>query len=181
MNSNHIVLDLETLGTKRNAPILSIGMVVICDLQIKAKYYTVLDVYEQKQLFGRTDDEDTLQWWRDKLETPEGQLAWNAATTNLEGVQDGLRGVCNVFATYADAKVWGNSNTFDNEVLRSLLEAANMPTWYFRNDRDFRTLREQFKEKVPEPEFQGIRHVSVDDALHEATWLIQILKYIEAH
>ncbi len=181
MKTNHIVLDLETLGTNRNAPILSIGMVVISDLQIKAKYYTVLDVHEQEQLFGRVADADTEQWWRDKLETPEGQLAWNAATSNPESVQSGLRGVCNVFVAHESAKVWGNSNTFDNEILRSLMEAAKLHTWSFRNDRDFRTLKELYKEKVPEPEFQGIRHVAVDDALHEATWLIQILKYIEAH
>ena len=181
MNRNHIVLDLETLGINRNAPILSIGMVVICDLKIKAKYYVVLDVAEQEQLFGRKADADTEKWWREQLETPEGQLAWNISTTAPYSVKDGLLGVCKTLSYFEDFSIWGNSNTFDNEILRSLMEAASFHTWNFRKDRDFRTLKELYKEKVPEPEFNGIRHVAVDDALHEARWLIQILKYIEAH
>ena len=181
MNRNHIVLDLETLGTNRNAPILSVGMVVISDLEIKTTYYVVLDVIEQEQLFGRKADADTEKWWREQLETKEGKFAWDAATDEPESVHEGLRDVCDIFAENATHEVWGNSNTFDNEILRSLMEAANLPTWSFRKDRDFRTLKELYKEKVPEPEFQGFRHVAIVDALHEADWLIQILKYIEAH
>ena len=181
MKTNHIVLDLETLGTNRNAPILSIGLVVISDLEIKSKYHVVLDVIEQEQLFGRVADADTEKWWRERLETTEGKFAWDAALSDQESVYTGLRGICNIFATNPNHEVWGNSNTFDNEILRSLMEAVKLPTWSFRNDRCFRTLKELYKEKVPEPEFQGIRHVAVDDARHEAKWLIKILKYIEAH
>ena len=181
MKTNHIVLDLETLGTNRNAPILSIGMVVISDLEIKATYYVVLDVIEQEQLFGRKADAATEKWWREQLETTEGRVAWNASTNNPKSVQEALGSIPQILSFLGDFNIWGNSNTFDNEILRSLMEAANLPTWSFRKDRDFRTLRALFKEKVPEPEFQGIRHVAVDDAMHEARYLIQILKYIEAH
>lgn len=181
MNRNHIVLDLETLGTNRNAPILSVGMVIISDMEIKARCYAVLDVVEQEQLFGRKADAATEKWWREQLKTTEGKIAWNSSTENPKSVQGGLGSIPRILSSLGDFNIWGNSNTFDNEILRSLMEAANLPTWSFRKDRDFRTLKELYKEKVPEPEFQGIRHVAVDDAMHEARWLIQILKYIEAH
>ena len=181
MKTNHIVLDLETLGTNRNAPILSIGLVTIKDLEIVHTEYIKVDAVEQEELFGRVSDEDTIKWWRNQLETEEGKIAWDSAVYRPSSVNSALYDVHKVLAEAEDFLLWGNANTFDNEILRSLCEAADIPAWSFRKDRDFRTLRALFKEKVPEPEFQGIRHTAIDDAMHEARYLIQILKYIEAH
>ena len=179
--TTHIVLDLETLSIERNAIVLSVGMVIIKHLGIVDKFRINIDAVEQEELYGRVSDEQTKAWWRSMMNTPEGRDAWNAAVSRPTAVKPALKAINEVFADVGAFKLWGNANTFDNEILRSLFEVAGFPAWNFRNDRDFRTLKDLYKEKVPEPEFQGIRHVAVDDALHEANWLIQILKYIEAH
>ena len=179
--TTHIVLDLETLGTNRNAPILSIGMVVIKDLTITDKFRANIDAVEQEELFGRVADEDTKAWWRTLMNADDGRAAWNAAVSCPTAVKSALKAINKLFDDIGEFQLWGNANTFDNEILRSLFEAAGFPAWSYRKDRDFRTLKELYKEKVPEPEFIGVRHVALDDALHEAGYLIKILKYIEAH
>ena len=77
--------------------------------------------------------------------------------------------------------IWGNSSSFDNEILRAAYKYCCVDApWNFREDRDFRTLRALYKEKVPEPTFIGLRHHAKDDAIHEAHWLKLILQRMQA-
>lgn len=182
MKVEHIVLDLETLGTSHTAVILSVGMVFIHDDQIIDRYRINIDSSDQETLYNRTTDEDTLKWWRVQLQSDEGKLAWQMALEDAKSpTQAAMRITAMLNSCEGEPLIWGNSNTFDNEILRSFLIELKQPVWSFRRDRDFRTLKALFKEKVPEPPFLGTRHVAIDDAMNEAYHLIQILKYIKAH
>ena len=183
MAHQHIVLDLETLGTEPGCPILSIGA---CAFDLE--YDNIRVFYLKLRMTYQPTDKISVaafKWWMEQDRAAQA-AAWNEgedaenyyAALQLFGIWvDSIKKI----AGEAGITVWGNSSSFDNEILRALYKYWGIDTpWNFREDRDFRTLRELYKEKVPEPEFIGIRHHARDDAVHEATWLKLILQRMQA-
>lgn len=177
MTYKHIVLDLETLGIKPGAPVLSIGATAFSLEHDDTRQFYVKLRLAQQSMAGL--DADTLLWWIEQEDS-----AFSAAFTENQAAET-LWTAVQLFSIWfeqirreADQEpcVWGNSNSFDNEILRELFERCGFEApWSFRSDRDFRTLRALYKDKVPEPPFEGIRHHAKDDSAHEANWLRSIL------
>ena len=183
MAHKYIVLDLETLGTKPGCPILSIGAAAF-DMESEKvdTFYCKLHLMYQSMAGVSAS---TLRWWME-----QGAAARETAFTedaDAQTVHTALR-MFSIWISdmkrksdFGGISVWGNSSSFDNEILRSAYEHYGLEDpWGFRADRDFRTLRALYKEKVPEPEFVGIRHHAKDDAVHEAKWLKLILQRMQA-
>lgn len=181
----HIVLDLETMGTKQDAAIIEIGMVIFNHTGLDGTA-NVLEQWssairlESSMKYGGTADAGTITWWMD----PDRS---EARDTLLVGSQMSLPSALNVVATkildYSRLEpkplIWGNGVNFDNAILKSAYERLDVKVpWGFRQDADFRTLKLLYKDAVPEPAFVGTPHIALDDARHEAVWLSQILKYI---
>ena len=183
MAHKYIVLDLETLGTEPGCPILSIGA---CAFDLEYDNFRVF--YQKIHLAYQPTDKisvDTLKWWMEQDRAAqaaawiEGEDAENCyAALQLFGIWvDSLKKI----SGGSGITIWGNSSSFDNEILRAAYKHCGVDApWNFREDRDFRTLRELYKEKVPEPTFIGLRHYARDDAIHEASWLKLILQHIQA-
>jgi len=183
MAHKYIVLDLETLGTKPGCPILSIGAAAF-DLESEEvdTFYCKLHLMYQA-MAGVS--ESTLRWWMEQdavaraaafVEGTEAQTVYAAHQMFNLWISDMKRK-----SDFGGISVWGNSSSFDNEILRASYEHQCLEDpWGFRADRDFRTLRALYKEKVPEPEFIGVRHHAKDDAVHEARWLKLILQRMKA-
>ena len=183
MAHQHIVLDLETLGTEPGCPILSIGA---CAFDLE--YDNIRIFYKKLHLAYQPIDKinvDTLKWWM------EQDRAAQAAAWIEGGAAENCYAALQLFGIWVDSlkkisggsgiTIWGNSSSFDNEILRAAYKHCGVDApWNFREDRDFRTLRALYKEKVPEPTFIGLRHHAKDDAIHEATWLKLILQHMQA-
>lgn len=179
-----IMVDIETLGTKQNAVVLSIGAVrfrmgvqddVDTIMDGDRNFYARLDTDEQ-ELRGRTTDEDTLAWWKRR-----SSQARNVLTETGEPVQSVLARFT-IFC--ADAKrMWGNGNMFDNAIIRSLYDDYNQdyPIPYWR-DLDMRTLTWLWnfitdwrsKGKLPKVDL-GTKHTADDDARRQALIVQQML------
>ena len=184
MAHKYIVLDLETLGTEPGCPIISIGACSF-DLDAPADWRFF---YKKLHLEYQPTDKisvDTLKWWME-----QGRAAQAAAWIESEDAET-IYASLQIFSIWIDnlkkeagkdgISIWGNSSSFDNEVLRAAYKYVGIEApWNFREDRDFRTLRELYKEKVPEPTFIGLRHHAKDDAIHEANWLKLILQHMQA-
>ena len=183
MAHQHIVLDLETLGTEPGCPILSIGA---CAFDLDYDNFRVF--YRKIHLAYQPTDKisvDTLSWWME-----QDRAAQAAAWIKGEDAEN-YYAALQLFGIWVDSikkitggagiTIWGNSSSFDNEILRAAYKHCGVEApWTFREDRDFRTLRALYKEKVPEPEFIGIRHHAKYDAMHEAKWLKLILQRMKA-
>ena len=183
MAHKYIVLDLETLGTKLGCPILSIGAAAVeLESEKVDTFYCKLHLMYQS-MAGLS--ESTMLWWMGQSEAAreaaftegaDAQTVYAAHQMFDLWISDMKRK-----SGYDGISVWGNSSSFDNEILRASYERHGLEDpWGFRADRDFRTLRALYKEKVPEPEFIGIRHHAKDDAVHEAKWLKLILQRMKA-
>ena len=183
MAHQYIILDLETLGTEPGCPILSIGA---CAFDLECDIPGVF--YRKLHLAYQPTDKisvDTLKWWMEQDRAAqaaawiEGEDAENYyAALQLFGIWvDSIKKI----AGGAGITIWGNSSSFDNEILRAAYKHCGVDApWNFREDRDFRTLRALYKDKVPEPTFTGLRHHAKDDAIHEAHWLKLILQRMQA-
>jgi len=182
MTYKFAVIDLETLGTKPGAPILSIGAAAF-----SLERHEMHIFYKKLHLLGQDMskvDPATLLWWMEQSqaardyafqETEEAETIWTAVSQFTIWIERLKR------EAGEEPTVWGNSSSFDNELLRALYEQCGMDApWSFRADRDFRTVKALYKDKVPEPEFVGVRHFADDDAAHEAKWLRSILLYINS-
>ena len=162
----HIMIDLETLGTKPGSVILSIGACVVGDTG--NSFYRALDIVSC-EAFGLTIDAATVKWWMSQDMAARQEFVNGEAVTldkalkafsKWVGKQGNLRGI------------WGNGATFDNVLLRCAYEAAGLPPpWSYRQDRCFRTMREE--RPVPEDlvTLPGVRHHALDDALWQAKYL----------
>ena len=170
---NNVMIDLETLGTSANSVVLSVGAVYFDPStgELGDKTYFVLSTQKQLDL-GRTVSASTLAWWMSQSEEAVGVVKESAQ----EEILTFLLWELNSFLSQEDVKVWGNGAAFDNVILANLYEQVGIETpWKFYNDRCYRTVKNMFPD-VSLWEFQGTAHNALDDAIHQAKHLCEIVK-----
>ncbi|MEQ6280825.1 3'-5' exonuclease [Kluyvera huaxiensis] len=176
----HLMVDLETMGNKSNAPIVSIGAVFFNPNtgNTGAEFYTVVSL-ESSMLLGGVPDAGTIIWWL--KQSPEARSA--IAMTDTMALTDALELFSDFISENSDAgsdvQVWGNGASFDNVILRSSYDRANIECpWKFRNDRDVRTMTELGKAIGINPRydipFDGDMHNALSDARHQVKYVSAI-------
>ncbi|MFM4139091.1 3'-5' exoribonuclease domain-containing protein [Klebsiella variicola] len=133
----HVMVDLETMGKKHNAPIVAIGAVVFDPAtgSIGESFYKVVCL-ESSVNWGAVIDPSTVIWWlkqsseaRSAIVNDDAIPLQDALLQFREFVSD------NVAGGSKKAQVWGNGASFDNSILRSsydciaalLLKSGNYP------------------------------------------------------
>lgn len=183
----HVMVDLETMGKKYNAPIVAIGAVVFDPAtgSIGESFYKVVCL-ESSVNWGAVIDPSTVIWWlkqsseaRSAIVNDDAIPLQDALLQFREFVSD------NVAGGSKKAQVWGNGASFDNSILRSSYDciAEDYP-WEYWNDRDVRTMVElgqaiSFDPKTTIP-FEGSRHNALADAIHQARYVSAIWQRIIA-
>lgn len=175
----HVMVDLETMGTGTKAAIIAIGAVKFNIVDgITDTFHVGVDLASNKAV-GMEIDADTVTWWLSE-DRAEARRAWLAL--DKVDLGDALYGFAEWFNSDGEtevlaadiAGVWGNGATFDNVILRSAFAGAYIPSpWPFWKDRCFRTMKVE-NPSVPEPMRQGTHHAALDDAVHQAKWLLNI-------
>ena len=177
----HVVIDLETLGTRPGSVILQIGAESFRLNQIDNFPRPGCDIYIDPLLSysaGFYRDQDTVNWWNNQ--NPETRRIVQGGTTSpfqaLMEFGTYMKGLGDKSSIY----VWGNSPRFDCGLLEAYYHhyALEIP-WEFRNERDLRTLaalrpnlyaeaKELYKNVAP--------HNGYYDAKYEAEVIAHILK-----
>ncbi|WP_392989730.1 3'-5' exonuclease [Serratia ureilytica] len=179
---NHLMIDLETLGTGVDAPIAAIGAVFFepstgCT---GARFYTRVDFVSDMDQ-GAKPDGNTIKWWlkqsseaRAELVAEDAPLAWEALTKLHAFIEE------NAFPNNLKLlQVWGNGASFDCVLLRAAFGRADLEIpWQWWNDRDVRTVVEMGRALGFDPKrgnsFKGERHNALDDAVHQALYVSEI-------
>ena len=171
----HIMLDLETMGTKPGSAITQIGAV---DFDLEGgmgEGFSVNISLRSCGEHGMTFDPDTIGWWMKQEEA--------ARRAVFEGAKYDLKRGLQTFAKYVrDVEgqfMWGNGAGFDNVLLACAYDkiALDRP-WKFWDDRDMRTvvsLAKMMGIDVPW-ERVGVAHVALDDAKTQALYVQRVLK-----
>jgi len=176
---NMVMVDLETMSTRRDAAIISIGAV---------KFWTNVkqDEFTNDQLFYQTVslkscekvglhiDANTVEWWLQQSKEAQSALFDN----RRKDLHSALYAFANWFPKAA--YLFGNGATFDNIILRNAFEACGVqyPVSY-RNDMCYRTLARMSDVVVEKTE--GVKHNALDDAIRQTKHLMAILEKTPWH
>ena len=164
----HVMLDLETLGTRPGDAILSIGAVVLDPGKgIRSTFYVTIDS-ESCKAAGLRAQKSTLEWGgkqsaEARAAAFKGELSLQSALTQFS-----------MWVPKGNVLMWGNGAGFDQPLLEAAYRAMKMEApWKFWNARCYRTIKSMF----PVAENRtGVHHNALDDAMHQAFVLQDIVK-----
>lgn len=175
-----VMIDLETLSTRPDAAIVSIGA---CWFNantgdVGRPIHILIDMADSIRSGGHVDG-DTVRWWLQQSDQARQAITQGCRSTMEDALgmlHTYLRGV----ASFDEVRVWGNGADFDLPILASAFarEHYDQP-WRYYNGRCLRTLRKLHPE-VDEPTFEGTPHNAAHDARHQALHAIAILRVIAA-
>lgn len=160
----HIMVDIESLGTRPGCVVLAAAFVRFSD---EAHTTLNLSIPDQEAL-GLEIDPDTAAWWRDQEAKHPG--AWAAATANPVPLKVGLEHIAAWLAWASpneDPLIWCHGATFDAPILGELFRRAGVPCpWKFWNIQCTRTLYNlagisNKDYAVPPP------HIALNDAIEQ--------------
>jgi exodeoxyribonuclease VIII len=164
----NIMLDIETLSTRADAAILSIGAVKFDphSNQIDDNAFYVSVSVDSNTEAGRHISESTLIWW---LGQPaEAQKVFTEPKVTLAVALDELR----EFFDHADYCVWGNGPDFDNAIVAHAFSTHGVPApWKFWNSRCMRTMKDLPSSKHVAKVHNPNAHNALTDAMSQAQQL----------
>lgn len=178
-----IIIDAETLDTKDTAVIPSIGA-RLCNLEtgeMGEGFHVKLDVQAQIDA-GYTISASTLAFWLNQQQAARSYLIdIMDRKVPLVSRQVGFSMLHQFISSVKNAHAWGNGISFDLGLCIREWGDDNLP-WEFWNEQDVRTIVSfgrrvfdvQFKKEV---QFEGTQHNPLDDATHEAQYLMEYFKH----
>ena len=159
------MLDLETLSTRSNAAILSIGAAMVQN-PTDGFYVKCLPYEYSSDIFHRS--EETLAWWH-KQPAHIREEAFSG-TVSLDVA---LKRFCEWFP--ADATIWSNGADFDIPIIKHALNKFEMKhPWHYRNIGCYRTFKNLMQKEWEIPA-DAPEHVAVWDAKWQAKNLHEML------
>lgn len=169
--TTHIMLDLESLGTRINPVIAQISAVEfdIATGETFKVFNEFIDTNSCRRI-GLTEDKSTLEFWM----LPENKDAFDMVFRNQKPkirIEEALHS----FTEFTKGKpvfLWGNGIRCDNVWILSAYKALSIPDPVkYNEDLDFRTLywlaSQKTGKKYKDMVFDGVRHNAVDDCKHQ--------------
>jgi hypothetical protein len=170
----HLMVDLETLGTAVDSVILSIAAVEFCleTGETGRVFYREIDL-DSSLGWGFKINADTLKWWINQGEEAKkvfGDTGKVEAFTAVASFRD---------FSAKHKFFWGNSARFDLGILSWAVERMTVDVWWdFRNERDVRTLVGLKPEIKEAHQYLGVKHNAVDDCLNQVKYCSDTWKAI---
>jgi DNA polymerase III epsilon subunit-like protein len=174
----NVMVDLETLGKRPYAPILSIGACAFSfdDQPITDLFYQVITLESCLDL-GMRPDAGTLQWWM--LQSLEAQTVFHAPQAVT------LPLALDAFTDWWNSRpmdLWGNSARFDCGILEAAYHLCHKELpWEWHRERCYRTLKTLPGARSVSMQRFGTYHHALDDALSQAVHLREIFKALKLH
>ena len=163
--ATHGMIDLETLSTRPDATILTVGAIKFDPFtndEPHSGLYLRLNVDEQSELDRHVDD-NTLEWWSKQDATIKDEaLGDEVRTTLLEFIKQ-----LNKFCVGLD-ELWCQGPLFDYAILQNLYAQLGQPVpWNYWQIRDSRTLFNMLP-KDPRKDVQMDLHNALADCYFQA-------------
>lgn len=163
--NEHIMVDIETLDTAVTARILSIGACTIHntpDGPSRHEFYRELYPHQA----GRTESQDTLDWWSRQANKPNGTLDLPSALIQFSQWIASLR---------ATPIIWCKGLDFDVAILNhAFRQCAIQIPWKYNHVRDCRTLEWMFEEKIDKTIKNDNAHNALADAKYQSDVLLSL-------
>lgn len=179
---NDIMIDLETLSTRNDAAILSIGACFF-DLQsgdIGGTFHRHISI-DDSELRGHISA-DTVKWWLTQSDDARAMIANNKNGKKLAGALFDFR---EFVPSKKDMKLWSNGATFDLVIIRNALDRHGITApWQYWQERDTRTIVDTAERitginAAKSIEFDGIKHDALSDAIHQAKYVSKAFELLQ--
>ena len=165
----HIMVDIETLGTKPYSVIVAIGATTG-----KRDFYQTLEIRNGVEC-GLKMDSDTVLWW-----LKQDEAARSVFLENEKGVK--LFEALSAFGRFVpenDVMLWGNSAAFDLGLLGNAYDKLGLPRpWKYWQEGCYRTLKNVRRDIEQGPRI-GVAHNALDDAKTQHEHLLRLLSAIQ--
>jgi len=182
------VVDIETNAKCENAQILTIGAVIV-DV---AEGVTVAEFYQRVELESQPDRVscfDTISFWMETNKTHP--VAYKEAFSTdllrypLKSVLAAFNNFLSVHFGNEKRQVMGNGPEFDNVILAHAFEQCGLkPAWHYGANQSLRTAvwmgRLLLGIDPKTSAMSGTKHHALDDARHEARYLLDIMQAFKA-
>lgn len=165
----HVMVDIETLSTEKNALILSIAAIEF-DLatgRTGESFYGKIDIQSAINA-GLTITANTLKWWFSQDKTTQTEI--------MDDTGGNINIILLLFSDFikrgnVERRVWGNGLRFDLGILANAYKACNINLpWNNFLERDVRTLVDFFPEIKTEMPFDGVKHTPLADCKHQVKY-----------
>ena len=175
----HVMIDIETLGTKPGSVILSIGAVKFDPMQLEGE--VIVDTFHQAITLasctsvGLRMEAETVEWWLDGAR----RTAWDQLQS-MEKVQldEALLGLSDWLRVDETTRIWACGADFDCVLLKTAYDVTGIPCpWTFRQTRCFRTFK-ALAPGVRRPDTAWTAHNALDDARTQALWMRDLVEFL---
>jgi hypothetical protein len=173
------MVDLETFGLTPDSAILTLGATEFSldgSKQLGEKFHVGFTFEDQQD---RRFDTSVFKWWLEQSEAARqslaGRVGMRTLRAGLEMFQSYLMNRC--CHQTRSLCVWANKINFDLAILEHAYGTlgVNRP-WYYRNVRDYHTMRAEFGEDSDAAPKNDQAH----DALADAIWQAETLQNLYA-
>lgn len=170
----HIMLDLETMGTRVGSAVVAIGAITFTPEEgLLDQFYETVDLQSCLNADLMVDG-DTIMWWMNQEDAARKEIG--KAGLNIITALTRFSHYVSEQHTTERPLVWGNGASFDNAILFEAYKRCNvLSPFTTREDRCYRTLKHLYPE-VPAATLVGVKHKAVDDAVYQARHTLAIVK-----
>jgi len=168
--TRHLMVDIETLGSRPGAIIASIGAVVFTEERVISEFECNVSAHAA-QIEGLKFDADTILWWMRQSDAARAATFTTRALSTFEA----LTQLVTFAADESVIDYWSHGATFDLVLLNeaSLITGAPQLVRDFRRARDTRTMYEITGVNPKTFMGTGTAHNAVDDARAQALAVIE--------
>jgi hypothetical protein len=181
----HVMIDLETLGVRAGAPILSIGATKFDPhgSGVSSSFEIAIGQASCAE-FGLTADPSTVEFWLSEKQAEARAALFDLRSHHLTDLLSALEGFANWFEPDVDEEivsaVWANAPSFDCVILRHAYEkTGQLMPWGYDIERCFRTIKNLPAVKDLDWSRVGPKHTALGDALTQTDFLQRALKKLK--
>lgn len=176
MAVNAIMLDHETLSTRSDAVIISIGAVKFDPWSGKmdnAGFYASISV-ESNLGAGRHISESTMKWWMEQSD--EARKVFSEPKISLSEALDSFKD----WIGNGKYEMWSNGADFDIPMLAHAFDTHGVPVpWEFWRSNCFRTIKKLPFAKLAPVVKNPLKHNALQDAVTQAKQLQEYFKVLK--
>ena len=173
LGHDHLMIDLETYGTRPGCQVRSLGAVFFSPGGPQERFYVNFAIAPQAE-HGLSADPDTIAWWG--RQDPALQAVFEQDQQHPAMALENFRLWIAANTNWRTMRLWGNGASFDEPILAALCHAFNSaPLWKYKHSRCFRTLRALSGVAAPAEPVRP--HHALDDAVAQAQHAVAILNH----
>lgn len=187
-----IMLDIETLSTKSNAVILTIGAIkigkdiintgILPPIESLNTFYRRINIQSCIDI-GLETDPETIDWWKKQ----KAEAIYEAIENKDRiPIKEALQQFITWFGTDSNEEVWAQGIDFDCVILRNAFEKCGLVTpWKFWNCRDCRTMLNKtgiylktVEMEVCNRNANFVKHNALSDCYIQLIALLESFRYV---